>query len=92
MGGYLHERIGISTAEVYERVRKFVITVCFCGCEKVEVTFWFEIYSYLKKNAFTADCEKKSFKLGMLEGYHYFVNRGYTKRVHFLSKLVHKRG
>ena len=27
-GGYLYERIGISLAEVYEKVRKFVITVC----------------------------------------------------------------
>ena len=32
------------------------LTDAFCGCEKVEVTFWFGLYSYLKENAFTADC------------------------------------
>ena len=71
------------------------LTDAFCGCEKVEVTFWFGLYSYLKENALCIYSRllrgMQSFKLGMLKGFHYFVNRGYTKRLPFLSELVHKR-
>ena len=69
------------------------LTDAFCGCEKVEVTFWFGLYSYFKGKCIYSRLLRgmQSFKLGMLKGFHYFVNRGYTKRVHFLSELVHKR-
>ena len=69
------------------------LTDGFCGCEKVEVTFWFGLYSYFKGKCIYSRLLRgmQSFKLGMLKGFHYFVDRGYTKRVPFLSELVHKR-
>ena len=58
-------KVRISLVKVYESgVRTSVTLVCkkaqkvlqmhFYGYEKVDKTFWFEVYSYLKESAFTA--------------------------------------
>ena len=55
--------VGISQAELYERVGKSIISVCkrpnrakrcIFSCEKVNKTFWFVSYTYFKESAFTA--------------------------------------
>ena len=37
---------------VWKKTQKDGMTDAFYGCEKVEKTFWFEVYSYLKESAF----------------------------------------
>ena len=55
--------VGISQAELYERVEKSIISVCkrpnrakrcTFSCEKVNKTFWFVSYTYFKESTFTA--------------------------------------
>ena len=50
---YRYQRVRISLVEVYERVGKSG-RGAFCGCEEVEKTSLFDVYSYLKEDTFTA--------------------------------------
>ena len=65
------------------------LTDAFFGCKKVEKTFWFcDVFIFQRQCIYSSQgckvlnqvCERST-----------FVNRRYTKRIPFWSKLVYKR-
>ena len=85
----VHQKVGISLAEVYKRIGKYEIVKGPMAVKKSRKLRGLMIYSNLKDSAFTRVSKVKGW-LGMWDGYNLSIE-GIRRGCTFLSKMLYKR-